>query len=1843
MAHFGPDADKIKASHVGAIRAMGARTVGDTAALDDLHRIMRQPPLGMDLVALQDALVKCEDGSLCSAAELKKGLAKLEYAERIQLEARVKKIKGEMDVLLKVAPLELDVDALAALIEFAEGRVPTEMIDRAMEALETAQGEQEKVRQAKIAAAADHIESLCGGGSWPPVCVMLLDDTKLAAAMTAGEEAGVQQETIDLACSKIREAAGRDAAASRLHYLATAKADGADIDALRAAIKEATGAGVSMTSVQEAQLVLRMAERAQASRHAAAALLEATITASSPLEIEIEHAEAALEEAVATGCEARSIEVATAKLGTARTEQEKLDGIAATMILASVPAAFDVAAVENAVGAAKAAGVSKDLIELVEAKIEHGERRPVTVIKQAAAARANEKRLLLDEAAREAGDALKKAKATLAKARDVAEVALQQAQSAMLEALEWDSKLIKGADGEVSFTRGKSTGLLEGVSEAEVAPRLSAVGKSASSIVLPEVHGLGDIPKPLSTQTLQPREATQEELAESADKSEGSQKSARKSVNLPPPVPTLTPLEGWTNARKRLADAEQHAGAAWAAFEAAVHASELAERHNAKATQLAVWGQKAIDMYGAVNQAEVAKAEIKRAQDAERLKPAMAPSHVQKAAQKGKRRKGGCCGRAALDDVLEIEVVDERHTLPPIPTDGSTPNDLEESNAAPMEGLDGLSWSPLLCARAPNKLTLLTGLALNGAYSNEIVCDAVAAELAAHDGTSLVMAVRELSSALASVPPSKQASLGVVADIWLSKVLLDLLEKPNQDGFASASETVKLVVESSSYVFVRTLRSLLEAHHSYTILGQAVLEELHAETRESRLSRISQVSEARASRVSNVVEVVPEAANTFDMDELLQCIAHLLSSSMHTHESFNAMLPTWLAVDAPDDVRALPYVALAETAHHFAAHLYSGNKKPKDHDNKADERTILAFVGLFVKQPERLTGFQQLVPKVFESHLTKGGALRTKLCEMLTAGGMDSTLVERIGTDDTLVKQAFFWSAPGMKLFGGHPDLKEESKLVVLLEASIAQQPAILVAFLEQMFQKVAAGQPNPDLGLYMKAAIVALSTYIGKVGVVHYSAAPDPAVNRAVGMLLANATLYRDLVYEAVLAGCVQCENSNVLLDAYAANFFRSHLGIESAHVGHRDNGSMNSPGRMSRMSPVSRVSRASHALRVSRAHQAPRHTTRASRASDALERTESDDHWRETSKSERASLSGQGQMGLLRLPSASREELLTPHSKIAGLPPVVEPKRPGNGAKGVTFSALSLDKSGSTSPRSPRHSGAHHSGRFDPAGEADPVRDEQIIMTLANLFVAQPFMLTAFSQLVPQVFESHLKLGTQARTRLNALLLEKSFDDNLEKLLSESDELVSAPFFWHGDIIPLCTKARINHSFPTLNQATLQQGGTELRLYPKLLALLLRLSSGGGADTSEIARRTIEVLDQFERNGDQQQFILKIFNKLDERSRATPEAFSTIQLTVFSEVAANGVQTISSVQGDGLALCEQAMTTLLQSYIAEREPTEWKSLFKDATNIAFMVKYMFREQLQLAKDQFIAFTKDKNNFKKMPNAGEVQKVLQKLVEDTLLSYGEVGIFDPAKLAEIDFLNKPELLVDLVAQSKGRESRVDKEDMLLMTEVTTEWMKFMIEKSFPPLTPHHTQAFIVMMMCRFFSDHLNPDTKVKSKMPLKAFVAQMSTGEGKSIVIAMCAIFMVKLFGLKVHVLENNEGLLERDYATNAPFYAKFGIKSGKDLSEEGVQICYTLKSAINKHFLRGMVSGSLELASTVLIVDEVDDLIVNERPNAHCMHHIESAHIRRASPVPMLSPGAHCCSCLAQTSRWMWRRRPI
>ena len=79
--------------------------------------------------------------------------------------------------------------------------------------------------------------------------------------------------------------------------------------------------------------------------------------------------------------------------------------------------------------------------------------------------------------------------------------------------------------------------------------------------------------------------------------------------------------------------------------------------------------------------------------------------------------------------------------------------------------------------------------------------------------------------------------------------------------------------------------------------------------------------------------------------------------------------------------------------------------------------------------------------------------------------------------------------------------------------------------------------------------------------------------------------------------------------------------------------------------------------------------------------------------------------------------------------------------------------------------------------------------------------------------------------------------------------------------------------------------------------------------------------------------------------------------------------------------------------SLCAVAAPSEWKELFKEATNIAFMVKYMFRESLAIAKTKFTdAVGKKNTNF-----SGEAHEVVTNLVKETLVHIAAHGGPHPA------------------------------------------------------------------------------------------------------------------------------------------------------------------------------------------------------------------------------------------------------
>ncbi|KAL1523443.1 hypothetical protein AB1Y20_018383 [Prymnesium parvum] len=528
-------------------------------------------------------------------------------------------------------------------------------------------------------------------------------------------------------------------------------------------------------------------------------------------------------------------------------------------------------------------------------------------------------------------------------------------------------------------------------------------------------------------------------------------------------------------------------------------------------------------------------------------------------------------------------------------------------------------------------------------------------------------------------------------------------------------------------------------------------------------------------------------------------------------------------------------------------------------------------------------------------------------------------------------------------------------------------------------------------------------------------------------------------------------------------------------------------------------------------------------------------------------------------------------------------------------------------------------------------------IILALLGLAMQQAKFLEAFKQIVPTVFQHYLKTGTPMRMKAIHMLLKEGMyfrvHDKFKSAIEQDEDLMTKPFFWTEHVLKLFSPESVDRVYPTLNsEATVYYDVVKLCL--RLLEVRGSLISTDGkpsasttersyslrlnpqrtltrqptetrtrprgytatfiAQNASMVKQSSEVLDTFENDQKTWQFFASVFAYVTKRSEDL-SAFDGFELNHLSELAKSGRETLDKV-GD-LEKARKAMTKLFETYLETEPPSKWKELFREAAKMAFNVKYMFREEVSIARDRF------KENVQLTPGSGGA--MFRKLSELAFAEYGDGGLIDQEVLANSNFLTDPQELLDVVKGSLNQSSP----KMRLIRQITLAWMEVKVEDGFPPLTPHHTQVLIMLMFATFFEAKLGwPANKSKEIIPpledgsprFKALIGQMATGEGKSIVIAMLAIFTVKYFNRKVHILENNEGLLLRDHATYAPLYKKFGISSSRSVDNKS-EICYCLKKGNQAHFARRLQEGTLDLSSTVLIVDEVDDLVVNEKPTAN------------------------------------------
>jgi len=305
-------------------------------------------------------------------------------------------------------------------------------------------------------------------------------------------------------------------------------------------------------------------------------------------------------------------------------------------------------------------------------------------------------------------------------------------------------------------------------------------------------------------------------------------------------------------------------------------------------------------------------------------------------------------------------------------------------------------------------------------------------------------------------------------------------------------------------------------------------------------------------------------------------------------------------------------------------------------------------------------------------------------------------------------------------------------------------------------------------------------------------------------------------------------------------------------------------------------------------------------------------------------------------------------------------------------------------------------------------------------------------------------------------------------------------------------------------------------------------------------------------------------------------PSAFTLLQLLSCARRLRTACDSIKDED------VKEAFVKIINAFIA-LPPRQWVPLFSSVETVVFLLRFIGREDLDLAYQKFNA--ENKEGFSRDPAMKELLDEAQKVYSTPLVNMKQ----NIHELSTLDIRSK------LVARkSQGKPSASTKfgaRDWDLIVDIATGAAESMKEKYSLPMLPHHTQLVTLLM----FAIQVCLGPKDKSKPT--TILARVGTGEGKSWIIGMLAAFVAKK-GMTAHAVIDNQTLLERDFRTMSDLFKKLNLKAHKGSFKPEYQVVYCTSMDIEMHFLEQMRQGVAEIdfKKCVMIVDEVDSLIVDE-----------------------------------------------
>jgi len=283
---------------------------------------------------------------------------------------------------------------------------------------------------------------------------------------------------------------------------------------------------------------------------------------------------------------------------------------------------------------------------------------------------------------------------------------------------------------------------------------------------------------------------------------------------------------------------------------------------------------------------------------------------------------------------------------------------------------------------------------------------------------------------------------------------------------------------------------------------------------------------------------------------------------------------------------------------------------------------------------------------------------------------------------------------------------------------------------------------------------------------------------------------------------------------------------------------------------------------------------------------------------------------------------------------------------------------------------------------------------------------------------------------------------------------------------------------------------------------------------------------------------------------------------------------------------------------------PQKLRPLLSHLETMLFFLKYTTSEDLQLAYAEFGKQSRevDPKVFEYLKWAERVYPPGSELVR---ISQGR-DLMDGKKVGSV---------------LKELRKAGDNDVLGPFREIFYQWALAMHGKFSLLVLPHHTQVVCLLAFQRFLETARPPHT----------LIAQVGTGEGKSMIIAALAIYVVVVLRKKAHVVIDDETLLERDFETFKRVFDAFVVpvdQVGTQTRPLSAVLCVSeerLAARTGESYLLSRVDPEADICyceakhvqslyasiargekrdfdgyeERVLILDEVDALVIDEEPN--------------------------------------------